>query len=51
MKRIDKFFWLNGAIGALLFFYFVRKIQNHNSIDPANDPYGLMGAAYYGLGL
>ena len=51
MKRIDKFFWLNGAIGALLFYYFVRKIQNHNSIDPSNDPYGLMGAAYYGLGL
>mgnify|MGYP000220808309 CR=1 FL=1 len=51
MRKIDKFFWINGLLGALLFYYFVRKIQISNSVDPSVDPFGLMGAAYYGLGL
>ena len=48
MKNL-KFFFLNGAVGALIFYYFVRKIQTNYNVDPSIDPYGLMGAAYYGL--
>lgn len=51
MKKNKIFFLLNGSVGALIFYYFVRKIQYINNVDPTSDPYGLMGAAYYGLGL
>ncbi len=36
-------------MGSGIFYYFIRKIQNINSIDPSSDPFGLMGAAYYGI--
>ena len=44
-----KFIFLNGSIGAFLFYYFVRKIQTYYNVDPSIDPWGMMGAAYYGL--
>jgi hypothetical protein len=49
MKKINKFFFLNGFIGSFTFYYFVRKIQSNYNVDPSTDAYGLMGAAYYGL--
>ncbi len=49
MKKINKFFWINGLIGSGIFYYFIRKIQNMNNVDPSIDPFGLMGAAYYGI--
>ena len=49
MRKINKFFWINGLIGSGIFYYFIRKIQNMNNVDPSIDPFGLMGAAYYGI--
>ena len=49
MRKINKFFFLNGFLGSFIFFYFVRKIQTIYNVDPSTDAYGLMGAAYYGL--
>jgi len=51
VKKNKKFFWVNGALGSFIFYYFVRKIQIIYNVDPSTDAYGLMGATYYGLGL
>ena len=51
MKKINKFFLINGIIGSLIFYYFVRKIQNHYEVDISSDGYGLAGALYFGAGL
>ena len=49
MRKINKFFFLNGLLGSFVFYYFVRKIQTMYNVDPSSDAYGLMGVAYYGL--
>lgn len=49
MRKINKFFWINGFLGSGIFYYFIRKIQNINNVDRSSDPFGLMGAAYYGI--
>ena len=51
MKKINKFFLINGITGSLIFYYFVRKIQNYYEVDISIDGYGLAGAAWYGIGL
>tara|TARA_B100001057_G_scaffold444485_1_gene481417 strand:+ start:1295 stop:1513 length:219 start_codon:yes stop_codon:yes gene_type:complete len=51
MRKIDKFFFIDGLIGSLIFYYFVRKIQNYYEVDISIDGYGLAGAAWYGIGL
>ena len=51
MKKINKFFFIDGLIGSLIFYYFVRKIQNYYEVDISIDGYGLAGAAWYGIGL
>ncbi len=51
MKKINKFFLINGIIGSLIFYYFVRKIQTHYEVDISSDGYGLAGALYFGAGL
>ena len=51
MKRINKFFFINGLIGSLIFYYFVRKIQTYYEVDISIDGYGLAGAVWYGAGL
>ena len=51
MKRINKFFFINGFIGSLIFYYFVRKIQTYYEVDISIDGYGLAGAVWYGIGL
>ena len=51
MKRINKFFFVNGFIGSLIFYYFVRKIQTYYEVDISIDGYGLAGAICYGIGL
>ena len=51
MKKINKFFLINGIIGSLIFYYFVRKIQTHYEVDISSDGYGLAGAVWYGAGL
>ena len=51
MKKINKFFFINGIIGSLIFYYFVRKIQTYYEVDISIDGYGLDGAVWYGVGL
>ena len=51
MKKINKFFFINGLIGSLIFYYFVRKIQTFYEVDISIDGYGLAGAVWYGIGL
>ncbi len=51
MKKINKFFFINGIIGSLIFYYFVRKIQTYYEVDISIDGYGLAGAVWYGVGL
>ena len=51
MRKIDKFFFLDGLVGSVIFYYFVRKIQNYYEVDISIDGYGLAGAAWYGIGL
>ena len=51
MKKINKFFFINGFIGSLIFYYFVRKIQTHYEVDISIDGYGLAGAIWYGVGI
>ena len=51
MKKINKFFFINGFIGSLVFYYFVRKIQTYYEVDISIDGYGLAGAVWYGIGL
>ena len=46
MKKINKFFFLNGVIGSLIFYYFVRKIQTYYEVDISIDGYGLAGAVF-----
>ena len=48
---MKKFFLINGLIGSVIFYYFVRKIQIHYDVDISVDGYGLAGAAWYGIGL
>jgi len=50
MKKINKFFFINGLIGSLIFYYFVRKIQTHYEVDISVDGYGLAGV-WYGVGI
>ena len=50
-KEINKFFFINGIIGSLIFYYFVRKIQTYYEVDISIDGYGLAGAVWYGAGL
>ena len=50
-KKINKFFFINGIIGSLIFYYFVRKIQTYYEVDISIDGYGLAGAVWYGVGL
>ena len=45
------FFIVNGSIGALIFYYFVRKIQIYYDVNISIDGYGLAGAVWYGLGV
>ena len=33
MKKINKFFFINGLAGSLIFYYFVRKIQIYYEVD------------------
>ena len=47
MKKINKFFFINGLIGSLIFYYFVRKIQTYYEVDISIDGYGLAGAVWY----
>ncbi len=49
--KISKFFFINGFIGSLIFYYFVRKIQTFYEVDISIDGYGLAGAVLYGIGL
>ena len=51
IKKINKFFFINGFIGYLVFYYFVRKIQTYYEVDISIDGYGLAGAVWYGIGL
>ncbi len=51
MKKIRKYFLIDGLIGSAIFYYFVRKIQIFYDVDISIDGYGLAGAAWYGLGL
>ena len=51
MRKIDKFFFLDGLVGSVIFYYFVRKIQTYYEVDISIDGYGLAGAAWYGVGL
>ena len=51
MKKINKFFFINGFIGSVIFYYFVRKIQTHYEVDISIDGYGLAGAIWYGVGI
>ena len=51
VKKINKFFFINGIIGSLIFYYFVRKIQTYYEVDISIDGYGLAGAVWYGVGL
>ena len=51
MKKINKLFFINGFIGSLVFYYFVRKIQTYYEVDISIDGYGLAGAVWYGIGL
>ena len=51
MKTFKKFILINGLIGAIIFYYFVRKIQTYYEVDISIDGYGLAGAVWYGAGL
>ena len=51
VKKISKYFFINGIIGSLIFYYFVRKIQTHYEVDISIDGYGLAGAIWYGVGI
>ena len=51
MRKIDKFFFLDGLVGSVIFYYFVRKIQSYYEVDISIDGYGLAGAVWYGIGL
>ena len=51
VRKINKFFFINGIIGSLIFYYFVRKIQTYYEVDISIDGYGLAGAVWYGAGL
>ena len=51
MKKINKFFFINGIVGSLIFYYFVRKVQTYYEVDISIDGYGLAGAVWYGVGL
>ena len=51
MRKIDKIIFLDGLVGSVIFYYFVRKIQNYYEVDISIDGYGLAGAAWYGIGL
>ena len=48
---LNKFFFINGFIGSLIFYYFVRKIQTYYEVDISIDGYGLAGAIWYGVGI
>ena len=50
-NKFKRYTIINGAIGALIFYYFVRKVQIYYEVDVSIDGYGLAGAAWYGLGL
>ena len=50
-NKFNRYTIINGAIGALIFYYFVRKVQIYYEVDVSIDGYGLAGAAWYGLGL
>ena len=51
MKTFKKFILINGLIGSIIFYYFVRKIQIFYDVDISIDGYGLAGAMWYGAGL
>tara|TARA_B100000965_G_C19572090_1_gene749601 strand:- start:698 stop:916 length:219 start_codon:yes stop_codon:yes gene_type:complete len=51
MRKIRKYFLIDGLIGSAIFYYFVRKIQIFYEVDISIDGYGLAGAAWYGIGL
>ena len=48
-NKFKRYTIINGAIGALIFYYFVRKVQIYYEVDVSIDY--LAGAAWYGLGL
>ena len=51
MKKFNKFILINGFVGSLIFYYFVRKTQIYYDVDISIDGYGLAGAVWYGAGL
>ena len=51
IKKNKIMFLVNGSIGALIFYYFVRKIQIYYNVNIEIDGYGLAGAVWYGIGL
>ena len=51
MKKFNKFILINGFVGSLIFYYFVRKTQIYYDVDISIDGYGLAGAVWYGAGI